>query len=180
MHGMAEGREIDRRGQEPVARTIDGLWQPRRLPGCGKHQKLGVHDPGRCAKQQRDNLGLAVELCVQFGLPTRLHLLGQGKYELPGQRAMRRDQERRHARLLSWRNAADGIERAEECVHVGTVVRGMARRWSWSGGKGKSAPPASSGAIQTDFSPLHFPARTFSAKFASRSAVSAGFSSVKA
>ncbi|WP_165405575.1 hypothetical protein [Bradyrhizobium genosp. SA-3] len=130
MDGMGKRCEVNRLGKMMVCDPRDGRRKPSGLPGYDHVSQGKIRDPGGGAHRQRDNLGLAIELRVQFGLPRRVEPQRQRKGELPGEGAMRRDQECCDPRLLARWNAAVDIERTEEAAHGSARLIGMARRWS--------------------------------------------------
>src|SRR3974390_2662552 len=119
-----------------------------------------------------------MQLRMPFRLPAIAEGRGQSDRQPARQRAMQGDEEGANSGLLRRWDAAV-LQGAEELAHGRSLRTGIARRWSYSAGKGMSSPPASSGAIQTERAPFHCLASTSVAKRASRSAVSAAFSSVK-
>src|SRR5215207_7168341 len=180
MQGMAERCHVDDERLRAIGDTFGWPRQPGCFPRWKQKQQFRIGGPRGRPEQQRDDFGFTVELRIQFGVPCGFGLQGEGDRKLSGYRAMTGYQECGNARLLPGRHATCRIERTKKCAHGDAACAGMARRWSYPRGKGMSGSPGSSGAIHTVRSPFHFFARISSANLESRSAVNAGFSSVKA
>ena len=180
MQGMAERCHVDDECLRAIGDGFGWPGQPGCFPRWKQKQQFRIGRPRGRPEQQRDDFGFAVELQESIPRAMRLWFARRGRSravwpsrrdKIPGMR--QRASAAGAARALSHRGDQETCSWRRRVCRNGTQM-------VVSRGKGMSASPAFSGAIHTARSPFHFLARTSSANLQSRSAVNAGFSSVKA